>query len=185
LNQKKLPQNAMSSSLSIPQTKEETLLFWTAWWNVFLSSFKEEEMKRLCTKSTLVKILTLILPDKQCSIPFGMMEIGAKEWDCDQEALLKRIAKMKTPHVVDDFVCIQGKWVLKTSKTAKDYETSGPPPNTVLYLYSPLFKNSTDMLANLEEAFPTIRDKAALSRLSFVLYYCVLYSNPSLLSFFS
>uniref|UniRef100_A0A6C0D128 Uncharacterized protein n=1 Tax=viral metagenome TaxID=1070528 RepID=A0A6C0D128_9ZZZZ len=187
LNEKKIPQNAMSpsSTSSLPQNKEEMILFWTAWWNSFLSSFKGDGVKRLCTKSNLVKVLKLILPEKQCSIPNGMMEVGAKEWDCDQEALLKRIAKMKTPHVVDDFVCIQGKWVLKTSKTAKEYEANGPPPNTVLYLYSPLFKNSTDMLANLEEAFPSVRDKAALSRLSFVLYYCVLYSDPSLLSFFS
>ena len=159
------------------QNKEELLNFWIFWWASFLSSMIDD-LKKIGTKTVLQHVLALLFPNAKMKVPTGLVEIEPKE--CDEEKLNTKISNMKTEHTADDFVCIKGKWMLKTSKTAKDFENSGPPDNTVIYLYSPLFTNSKVMQKQLQKSFPFVKEKALLSRLSFVLYYCVIESIESI-----
>jgi hypothetical protein len=165
--------------ISVPSThnKEELLNFWIFWWASFLSSM-EHDLKKIGTKTVLQHVLTLLFPNSKMKVPTGLVEIEPKE--CDEEKLNTKISKMKTEHTADEFVCIKGKWMLKTSETAKRFEKSGPPDDTVIYLYSPLFTNSSTMQKQLQETFPFVKEKALLSRLSFVLYYCVIQSIESI-----
>lgn len=192
LNHKKVPQQALAPPPSESETmnSEGSLTFWMKWWSAFLSQLHTDHptsMKHILTSKNLTKMLNLIFPEMKGHIPSGIMEIKPTG-DCDDESLvadlMEKIRKLKKEYTPEDFICVKGKWFLKTSKTAMDWERNGPPASTVVYLFAPLFQ-SKEPREQLRTMFPFIKKEEELARVSFVMYHSVRLSTPLIISFLS